>query len=162
MSSTSSSRSTRASTRSSTPAPWPTSAPTPSAAPLPRFLLWDVPANLQSPALRGLANALLLLAGGFTWFIVMTQHTGPHRFIVLVLMPGLALLLGTLAWAVLAAAARSLPATTAPRSWWVRLRAWAVVACLLLPLRAARAGVTFLQHPGRAQRSFCRALQLLA
>jgi len=45
------------------------------------------------PARLAVVNGLLLLAGGLLWFVVMTEHAFVHDFIVLLLMPGFALLL---------------------------------------------------------------------
>lgn len=106
-----------------------------------RLFLWTLPAF--SPVTLGLANSLLLLAGGFTWFIVMTQHTQPHRFIVLLLMPGLALLLGALCWWVIDSARACTAGLTGPLAAWVRLRAWTLAALVLgvFAFQARRADV---------------------
>lgn len=101
-----------------------------------RLLFWDLPP--ASPIARGLAGGLLLLAGGLTWFLVMTQHTQPHRFIVLLLMPGLALLLGTLSGWVIDSARTCTRGLTGPLPVWIRLRAWTVSA-LFLAVFAAQA-----------------------
>lgn len=100
----------------------------------PRLLIWTLPPS--PPILRALAGGALLLACGLTWFVVMTQHTMPHRFIVLLLMPGLALLLGAVAWGAIAsghAATRGLPG---PAAAWLRLRAWAVAGAMLAAFAA--------------------------
>jgi hypothetical protein len=46
-----------------------------------------------------LRNGLLLLGAGLGWFVAMKGHAIPHRHVVLLLLPGLALLLaGLLSW----------------------------------------------------------------
>ncbi|HRQ73384.1 MAG TPA: hypothetical protein PLU35_10185 [Phycisphaerales bacterium] len=45
------------------------------------------------PARLAVVNGLLLLAGGSLWFALMTEHAFVHDFIVLLLMPGIALLM---------------------------------------------------------------------
>lgn len=84
------------------------------------------------PIARGLLNGLLLLAGGFSWFIVMTQHTLPHRFIVLILMPGLSLLLGSTVYAALRSALSLRPDQVGPIARWARFRAMVLGLALLV------------------------------
>lgn len=103
--------------------------PAPEAPLPPRFLFWTLRA--PGPIASGLLGGLLLLAGGLTWFVVMTQHTQPHRFIVLLLMPGLALLLGTVCWWVIESVRRATRDRSGVVAWWLRVRAWIVVALLL-------------------------------
>ncbi|MEZ6232772.1 MAG: hypothetical protein R3B68_01150 [Phycisphaerales bacterium] len=98
-----------------------------------RFLFWSLPPG--GPIACGLGGGVLLLAGGLTWFVVMTQHTQPHRFIVLLLMPGIALLLGTAAWWVVESARRVGTGSDGLLAALLRGRAW-ILAALLLALFA--------------------------
>ncbi|MCA9288289.1 MAG: hypothetical protein KDA05_06885, partial [Phycisphaerales bacterium] len=98
-----------------------------------RFLFWNLPPG--GPLASALAGGLLLLAGGLTWFVVMTQHTQPHRFIVLLLMPGIAMLLGTVAWWGVASARRVREASGGVLAALLRMRAL-VLGILLLVLFA--------------------------
>lgn len=90
-----------------------------------------VPRSPVTPISLGLLNGLLLLAAGASWFLIMTQHTLQHSFIVLLLMPGLALLLGTLCWGTLRSAALARPAQLGFAGWWARAHCSLVVLALV-------------------------------
>lgn len=81
-----------------------------------------------APVRRAMWNGLLLTAGGLAWFVLMTDHSWHHRFVVLLLVPGLALLLGGLAWAGFAGARAGLERVPAART------ACVLLACGLIGL----------------------------
>lgn len=56
---------------------------------------WHVEA--MKPARRTLGLGLLLLAGGLTWFAVMTEHAIVHRFDAMLIAPGVGVTVGALA-----------------------------------------------------------------
>jgi len=87
-------------------------------------------AATSAPLRQALGNALLLLLAGGAWLLAMRNHAFIHRHIILLLMPGLALLLAGLA-------------TAGLQQWWCAQRAapvrWVapLVAIILLSSFAA-------------------------
>lgn len=61
------------------------------------LLVWMRAGKRTHGRTTGVPNALLLLLGGSIWFVVLKQHAIVHRHLVMILLPGVALLLGTLA-----------------------------------------------------------------
>lgn len=65
---------------------------------------WRTP--WAAPARRAIGYGLLLLVGWVLWLYVMTDHAWHHRFIVLLVLPGAALIFAGVVWAGIGAAAR--------------------------------------------------------
>ncbi len=80
---------------------------------------------------RGLLVGGLFLLGCAPWFILMSEHTGRHLYLIIFVMPGLAIVLGGIAWAALATDAGRI------RAWTLRGLAVVMLAGLALDLRRA-------------------------
>lgn len=90
-------------------------------------------APAMAPARRGLVAGLTLLAGSLTWLLLFPQHTLIHTPVILMFMPGMAVLSGTLA-ALPVYINRAAAQTGQPRRAWAGPVLWAASLAVALPI----------------------------
>lgn len=61
-------------------------------------LRWRDPRLASRGVKRGLGVGILLVIGGLSWTVLMRNHVWTHLFTIFTLMPGLAVLMASLAW----------------------------------------------------------------
>jgi len=102
-------------------------------------LMGGMASNITDPRMREArrgfwAGALLLLAGA-SWTLLMRNHVWHHRFTVLTLMPGLAMMLGSLVWSGWAMRpARGSPGRARPLAWMTTAAAIVLMGSMISSL----------------------------